>query len=89
MVSGSSRPLGTDLVPRALGTGHMAASLRAWEMRASTVAWTANLLKPQSAMLAQAHVFQLARRGPGCVTGSISAFVGQNIPGMFTVLTSC
>ena len=36
MVSRSGIPLGTDLVPRALGTGCTTARLRAWEMRVST-----------------------------------------------------
>ena len=36
MVAGSGRPLGTDIVLRALGTGLATARLRAWEMRVST-----------------------------------------------------
>lgn len=58
--------------------------------RSATVGRCANMLKQNpGAMMAQNHVFRLARIGPGWVIGSISDFMGQDILGTFTALTPC
>ncbi|KAL7550719.1 hypothetical protein ACHAWF_013954 [Thalassiosira exigua] len=58
--------------------------------RSETVGRCANLLKKNARiMLAQEHVFRLARVGPGWVIGTISEGLGQDIPGTYTALTPC
>eukprot|EP00578_Thalassiosira_sp_NH16_P005198 CAMPEP_0181137492 /NCGR_PEP_ID=MMETSP1071-20121207/33735_1 /TAXON_ID=35127 /ORGANISM="Thalassiosira sp., Strain NH16" /LENGTH=102 /DNA_ID=CAMNT_0023224251 /DNA_START=257 /DNA_END=562 /DNA_ORIENTATION=+ len=47
------------------------------------------LKKNPGAMMAQNHIFRLARIGPGWVIGSISDIMGQDIPGTYTALTPC
>ena len=39
--------------------------------------------------MAQNHVFRLARIGPGWVIGSMTGFMGKDIPGTYVALTPC
>ncbi|KAL7532451.1 hypothetical protein ACHAXR_004636, partial [Thalassiosira sp. AJA248-18] len=56
--------------------------------RSATIGRVANLLKKSpGAMMAQNHIFRLARVGPGWVIGSIAQ--GQEIPGTYIALTPC
>merc|ERR1712032_808675 len=60
--------------------------------RSTAVGRTANLLKRMPSLAqdyGHDHVFRLARIGPGWVIGSISEFVEQGIPGVYTALTPC
>mmetsp|Transcript_16617 Transcript_16617/g.35906 ORF Transcript_16617/g.35906 Transcript_16617/m.35906 type:complete len:1197 (-) Transcript_16617:138-3728(-) len=60
------------------------------QARSATVGRCANMLKKNpGAMMAQNHIFRLARIGPGWVIGSISDFMGQDIRGTYTALTPC
>ena len=65
-------------------------SISQLKARTPTVGRCANILKKNpGAMLAQNHVFRLARIGPGWVIGAISDFIGDEIPGTYTALTPC
>ena len=59
--------------------------------RSLTVGRAANILKKTSSPTQDHgdHVFRLARIGRGWVIGSITEFVGQDIPGVYTALTPC
>ena len=59
--------------------------------RSLTVGRAANILKKTSSPAQDHgdHVFRLARIGRGWVIGSITEFVGQDIPGVYTALTPC
>ena len=60
------------------------------QARSATVGRCANLIKKNpGALMAQNHVFRLARIGPGWVIGSMTGFMGKDIPGTYVALTPC